>query len=105
MKYPTGTVIQHRTQYIFTKTDTGKWVSNARLVMMKDIGRPLQENERVFHKNGNRSDNGIPNLVIITINLTKYKLLPMRRVLYLPKEYTKGKPKMGYPVSYVGVAA
>lgn len=42
------------------------YVMAHRLVMEKNIGRYLSENEQVHHINGNKQDNGIENLTIIS---------------------------------------
>jgi hypothetical protein len=43
------------------------WVREHREVMEKFLGRPLREGEDVLHKNGNRQDNGLDNLLLRTI--------------------------------------
>ncbi len=51
--------------YILIKHN-GKWKRRNRVVMEKELKRPLEPWEHVHHKNGNRTDDRLCNLVIIS---------------------------------------
>ena len=48
------------------KTINGRKMRIHRHIMENHLGRFLENNEHVFHKNGDPSDNSVENLVIIT---------------------------------------
>lgn len=82
-----GTKVQHRNGYIHVKIrdDDGKpkWVAEGRRVWELKYGE-LEEGDRVFHTNGDRTDNRPGNLAKVHFNNVKFIFLKKSRVLYTP---------------------
>ena len=91
-KYPVGTVLRYRNGCAFVKGKDGKWVRQSRLVYSLQFGE-LQEGQRVFHKDGDRTNDEAENLVAIQFNEFRFQLFPERKVLYMPKKEVAPKTK------------
>lgn len=65
---PVGTMKMTEKGYVLVKTDVRTWKYEHRLRMEIAIGRPLHQLERVFHKNGDLSDNRLVNLILGTLS-------------------------------------
>lgn len=82
---PVGSVVQYRTGYIYVKTSDG-WKAESRVVAeLKLVKRELEQGEKVFHRDGDRTNNRPENLAVIKFNPTKYRLLPGPNLIHLPK--------------------
>jgi hypothetical protein len=67
LRYENGDTIKREDGYLKLKVD-GKWVLEHRYAIEQSIGRKLHKEERVHHKNGNRSDNRLENLELWAIH-------------------------------------
>lgn len=81
--YPEGAVIQEKNGYIKVKTKQG-WISQGRLHYQQANGT-LEKEQRVFHIDGDRTNNDTDNLVAIRFNPARFQLLPHRRIMFMPK--------------------
>lgn len=82
--YPTGTKVQHRNGYIFVKTDEGKLMAESRRVWELQRGE-LVPGDRVFHIDGDRTNNKISNLAKVHYNETRFVMLKESKILWMPK--------------------
>jgi len=82
--YPTGTKVQHRNGYIFVKTDEGRLMAESRRVWELQRGE-LLPGDRVFHIDGDRTNNKISNLAKVHYNQTKFVMLKESKILWMPK--------------------
>jgi hypothetical protein len=84
-QYPSGSIIQHRNGYIFIKQENEKWQPQSRFVMEQQVlGRDLEKHERVYHKDGDRTNNDPGNLVVIKVGAREFKLLERSVPLFIP---------------------
>jgi hypothetical protein len=92
--YPLGTRVQHRTGYIVVKveTDGGDVKMMAESRRMWELHRgDLAPGDRVFHMDGDRTNNNIRNLAKIHFNQTKFVLLKESKILFMPTIRTLDK--------------
>jgi hypothetical protein len=88
--YPLGTKVQHRNGYIKVKIegeDGFRWEAESRRIweLYKGQKDPLVEGDRVFHVDGDRTNNQISNLAKIHYNQVKFVFLKESKVLFMPK--------------------
>ncbi len=82
-----GTKVQHRNGYIRVKVegkDGPTWQAESRRNWEMQRGE-LQEGDRVFHIDGDRTNNRVGNLARVHFNSTKFVFLKKSRVLWEPK--------------------
>lgn len=86
-RYPLGTRVQHRNGYIVVKVEN----DNGELKMMAESRRvwelkrgSLEPGDRVFHIDGDRTNNEIGNLAMVHFNQTKFTFLKASKILYMP---------------------
>ncbi len=83
-----GTKVQHRNGYIHVKhvNDQGQvsWTPESRRIWEMQRGE-LEEGDRVFHIDGDRTNNRVGNLAKVHFNSTKFVFLKKSRILWTPK--------------------
>jgi hypothetical protein len=86
-RYPIGAKVMSRNDYIRVKIEEDgdvKWEAESRRTWELQRG-PLQDGDRVFHIDGDRTNNRIGNLARVHFNDKKFTFLKESKVLYLPK--------------------
>lgn len=83
---PVGTIVQHKNGYIHVKVEKdGEEVWQAQGRRMWELQRgELADGDRVFHIDGDRTNNRIGNLAKVHFNSTKFIFLKRSKVLYQP---------------------
>ena len=87
--YRPGTRVQRKTGYVYVKTDEGFIAENRRVWELTN--GELQEGDRVYHLDGDRTNNNIKNLAKIHFNATKFVMLKASKVLWAPPEKLKAQ--------------
>lgn len=85
--YPAGTRVQHRNGYIVVKTEDGMMPESRRTWELTH--GELEAGDRVFHMDGDRTNNKVGNLAKIHFNQTKFIMLKESKVLWMPKAAEK----------------
>lgn len=85
--YLLGTEVQEKSGRVKKKIEDiegAKWIGRGRYNWMKHNKKDLTENDRVFHLNGDKSDDDPSNLVAIKFTGVKYNI-KSSRVVWEPK--------------------
>lgn len=82
--YPAQAEVQRQSGHVYVKGPDGKWHPRGRIKMARFRQRPLEDSERVYHINGNPSDDHPDNLVAIRFSGTIYRI-PKSRPVYIPQ--------------------
>lgn len=81
-RHQIGTRVQYRNGYIRVKTKEGMVPENRRTWELHN--GDLVEGDKVYHLDGDRTNNNIRNLAKIHFNTTKFTMLKESRVLWKP---------------------
>ena len=82
---PDGSRCQRKNGHIYVKYGH-KMVKEARLIVALKEGRELGKWDRVFFRNGDRTDVAYENLAPVKFREICFKFLPRSRVIYIPKK-------------------
>lgn len=85
--YEIGTKVQQKNGVIRVKVGKSTWIPESRYNWITEKGQ-LKEGQRVFHLNGDVTDNRPNNLVPIQFNTKKFTILKESRILYIPKSHS-----------------
>jgi hypothetical protein len=82
--YRPGTRVQHKNGVIFVKTEDGVMVESRRVWELTK--GELSEGDKVYHIDGDRTNNKPNNLAKIHFNATKFVMLKESKVLWATPE-------------------
>lgn len=85
MNYPQETRIQRRDGHEYIKTREYGLIKRARFVALETYGQLLR-NEKVFFRDGDRTNFKTENIIPIRFSETRFKYLPKSRVVYMPSK-------------------
>lgn len=93
--YLAGTEVQEKSGRVKKKIediDGAKWIGRNRFNYMKHHKRELDENEKVYHINGDKADDNPENLVAIKFSGVRYAL-KTSKVVWEPRPILQVKRK------------
>lgn len=102
--YPLLTQVEMKTGYVRVKIAKDKW-EGLGAHLLKKAGVKIEEGDRVFFADGDRTNRRVENLRRIHFSQTKFILLSRSRVIYLPKAPHELPKKQEPKKHYYKVAA
>jgi len=94
--YDIGTEVQEKSGRVKKKIedlDGAKWIGRNRFNYMMHHKRELEENEKVYHVNGDKADDRPENLVAIKFSGVRYELRTSK-VVWSPRPILRAKGKL-----------
>jgi len=85
-----GVQVQRRDGHIWVKSSSYGLVKQARLLIMLEENRALDKTERVFFRDGDRTNVKLGNLVSVRFKEARFKYLPHAKIIYVPKGGFRG---------------
>lgn len=99
-----GTEVQEKSGRVRKKVGDGTWMGRNRYNWMRHYKKEIPDNCRIYHRNGDKADDSIDNLIDIHFS-TKVYALKHSQVVFVPKKTLKAKPYMPRPLEMAEATA